>query len=299
LTVVFLVAARHRLVRRLTAVVAVAVVVGALPVRIVASGWPPTGWVVAVCEVGQGDTTVIPVGGGQAIVVDAGPDPAAADRCLRRHGVRAVPLLMVTHFHIDHVGGIEGVFRGRPVGAVVTTGWPEPAGGRQLVRRAASAGRTPVTPIGPGWARSVGGVRVEVLGPSEPQRGTRSDPNNNSLVLAISVNGVSMILAGDAEGEEQHALVRTVGPDGLRADVLKVAHHGSAFQDGEFLAVVDPTIALVSVGAGNGYGHPNLALLGRLTRDGARVLRTDLDGDLAVVVGSDGELSVVIRGPTM
>src|SRR5262249_54634870 len=123
----------------------------------------------------------------------------------------------------------------------------------------------------------------------------RSDPNNNSVVLHVVSAGVTMLLAGDAEVEEQEML-RSLSPSDLRADVLKVAHHGSAFQDPPFLDEVAPRVALVSVGAGNTYGHPNAAMLARLSGAGARVLRTDLDGDLAVA--SDGkDLLVATRGP--
>jgi competence protein ComEC len=87
-----------------------------------------------------------------------------------------------------------------------------------------------------------------------------------------------------------------VGPGGLRAAVLKLAHHGSAYQDPAFLDAVDPAVAMVSVGADNTYGHPNPAVLGRLSRDGARVLRTDRDGDLAAVF-TGGRLAVAVRGP--
>jgi competence protein ComEC len=224
LSVAFLVAARRRLVRRLAAVVAVAVVIGSLPVRLVASGWPPRGWFLAVCSVGQGDTVLVPVADGQAVVIDTGPEPAAADRCLRRHGVRAVPLLAVTHFHADHVGGLDGVLRGRSVGAMVTTAWPEPAYGRDLVMRAAAAKRVPVEAVTVGWSRMVGPVRIEVLGPPHEIRGTRSDANNNSLVVRVSAGRLSVLLTGDAESEEQRALLDQVGATGVRADVLKVAH---------------------------------------------------------------------------
>ncbi|MFI6763221.1 ComEC/Rec2 family competence protein [Micromonospora sp. NPDC050417] len=295
LTVALLVAARHPLVRRLIPVVVVAVVVGALPVRLVASGWPPSGWIFAVCAVGQGDTAVLPIGSGQAVVVDAGPDPSATDRCLRRLGVRSVPLLVLSHLHADHVGGIDGVLRGRHVGELVIPEWGEPAGGRVLVERAATAAGVPVRAIGPGWRYVAGAVELTLLGPPYPMRGTRSDPNNNSLVLRARVGGVRIMLPGDAEEEEQRALLDLLPAADLRAELLKVAHHGSAYQDGAFLDEVDPAVALVPVGAGNDYGHPNPAVLARLTRNGARVLRTDTDGDLAVVL-REARLAVVLRG---
>ncbi|TDC61466.1 ComEC/Rec2 family competence protein [Micromonospora sp. KC207] len=295
LTVALLIAGRRPVVRRLVVVVAVAVVAGTLPVRLVAGGWPPDRWVAVACAVGQGDALVLPVAAGRAVVVDAGPDPAAVDGCLRRLGVREVPLLLFSHFHIDHTGGIAGVFRGRRVAAVRTPQWPEPAAGRDLVRAAATAGGAAMAPATAGWAYRVGGVELVVLGPPYPLRGTRSDPNNNSLVLRATVAGVRIILAGDAETEEQRALLDGLPPGDVRADVLKVAHHGSAYQEPAFLDAVRPSVALVPVGIGNSYGHPNAAVLARLARGGARVLRTDTDGDVAVVRGGAG-MAVVVRG---
>ncbi|MEO3779031.1 ComEC/Rec2 family competence protein [Micromonospora sp. B11E3] len=295
LTVALLVAARRPVVRRLVAVVAVAVIVGTLPVRLVAGGWPPSRWVAVTCAVGQGDALVLPVAAGRAVVVDAGPDPAAVDGCLRRLGVREVSLLLFSHFHVDHTGGVAGVFRGRRVAAVRTPQWPEPAAGRDLVRGAAAAGGAELVPATAGWTHRDGAVELVVLGPPYPLRGTRSDANNNSLVLLATVAGVRVLLAGDAETEEQRALLDRAPPGGMRADVLKVAHHGSAYQEPAFLDAVRPRVALVPVGVGNSYGHPNPAVLARLARAGARVLRTDTDGDLAVVRHRDG-LAVVTRG---
>ncbi|MFI7521748.1 ComEC/Rec2 family competence protein [Micromonospora globbae] len=294
-TVALLVAIRRPVVRRLVAVVGVAAVLGAVPVRLVARGWPPSGWVVVACAVGQGDAVVLPVASGRAVVVDAGPEPAAVDACLRRLGVREVPLFVVSHFHVDHVGGVAGVFRGRRVAAVLTPALTEPETGQALVREAADGGDARLLTATAGTTYRAGGAELVVLGPPYPLRGTRSDPNNNSLVLRATVRGVRLLLPGDAETEEQRALLDRVPHDVLRADVLKVAHHGSAYQDPEFLDAVRPAVALVPVGAGNDYGHPSPGLLARLARNGARVLRTDVDGDVAAV-RRDGGLAVVARG---
>jgi competence protein ComEC len=163
------------------------------------------------------------------------------------------------------------------------------------VEQAAARAGIPLRAVGPGWAYETGGLRVEVLGPIEPMRGTNSDPNNNSLILRATISGRSVLLPGDAETEEQDDLVRRLGADGLRADVLKVAHHGSALQAPDMLDAVDPAVALVSVGLDNDYGHPNPAVLGRLARGGARILRTDESGDVAAVIAGEG-LAVAARG---
>jgi competence protein ComEC len=292
LAVGLLVAARHRLVRRLAVVVAAAVVVGALPVRLAAGGWPPVGWLMVVCAVGQGDAVVLPAGPGAAVVVDAGPEPGPTDACLRRLRVRTVALLVVTHFHADHVGGIDGVLRGRAVAGIVTTGWAAPAAGHDAVARAAAGRRIPVRVAPLGWQAVIGGgLELAVIGPPHPFIGTRSDPNNNSLVLRARLHGVDLLLAGDAEDAQQQALLDRLGPAGLHATVLKVAHHGSAYQQPAFLDAVHPAVAMVSVGVDNPYGHPNPAMLAHLAAEGARVLRTDRDGDLAAL-WTGGRLAV-------
>ena len=113
------------------------------PLTRVITGWPPPGWRLAMCDVGQGDATVLAAGDGTAVVVDAGPDPALVDRCLRTLGVDRVPLVVLTHFHADHVGGLPGVLRGRAVGAIETTGFDDPLDQAEFVRRTARAAAHP------------------------------------------------------------------------------------------------------------------------------------------------------------
>jgi competence protein ComEC len=293
ITVALLFAARRPVLRRLALVVAVAGMLGAMPVRLLASGWPPANWIVVACAVGQGDAIVLPAGPSRAVVVDAGPEPEPVDHCLRRLGVRQVALFVASHFHVDHIGGVAGVFRGRTVSAVAGPDWPEPPGGRASV--AAAAGALPLHAISPGWLYEVGELRLTAIGPFEPLHGTNSDPNNNSLVLRAELRGETVLLPGDAETEEQDELLQHLGSEALRADVLKVAHHGSSYQSPAFVDAIDPAVALVSVGRDNDYGHPNASLLARLARGGARVLRTDQSGDLAAVATGHG-LAVVARG---
>jgi competence protein ComEC len=288
-----LVAPRWPAVTRVVIVGGLAVAVGAVPVRVFASGWPPAGAVMVVCDVGQGDAIVLPVAAHEAIVVDTGPEPTAVDGCLRRLGVLTVDLLVLTHFHLDHVGGVAGLIDGRRVLALLESPFHDPPEGEHLVRSTLAG--IPVIEAAPGWTYNRSDLRLTVLAPITRRTGTHSDPNNNSVVLRVISDGVSMLLAGDAETEEQQDL-RALDPALIRADVLKVAHHGSAFQDPAFLDEVAPRVALVSVGAGNPYGHPNAAVLARLAGSGATVLRTDRDGDCAVVVTPTG-LAVAVRRP--
>lgn len=290
LVIVILLAVRARL-RRVLAAAAVTAVVVLIPVRAVTNGWPADGWVFVACDIGQGDALVLNAGHGAAVLVDAGPDPVPVDRCLRDLGVASLPLVVLTHLHLDHVGGLAGAVRGRAVGAILAGPLNEPATGSQLVARVAGELHRPVRTPAPGTHLQVGAVSLDVLGPAVAYRGTRSDPNNSSLVMRATIGGLRIMLPGDAEIEAQSALLAS-GAD-LRADVLKVPHHGSAYSDPAFLAAVHASVAVVSVGLGNDYGHPSPVLLREMTVLGVPLVRTDRDGDIAEVVHSGGLTSVI------
>ncbi|GAB2458080.1 ComEC/Rec2 family competence protein [Jatrophihabitans fulvus] len=273
----------------------VTAVVVLFPVRAATSGWPPDGWVFVACDVGQGDGLVLNAGGGAGVLVDAGPDPVPVDRCLRQLGITSLPLVAISHLHLDHVGGLAGAVRDRPVGRVIAGPLAEPVSGLDIVSRSIGAGHQVVSPR-PGSVLTVGAVRLEVLGPARAEHGTRSDPNNSSLILRATVRGVRILLPGDAEIEEQDdVLDDPAGAPDLHADVLKVPHHGSAYSDPAFLAGVHARVAVVSVGAHNDYGHPSPVLLRELSVLGVPLLRTDRSGDVAVVTTGDGGLGTVVH----
>jgi competence protein ComEC len=285
---------------RPVALVCVGVLVAAAAgVRVADAGWPPRGWVLVACDVGQGDALVLATVPGSAVVVDAGPDPALVDRCLRRLRVRRVPVLVLTHFHADHVDGVPGVLRGRVVGALEVGPLAEPADRARTVLAAARGRQVPVLRAGVGEHVTVGPVRWEVLWPARVIRGEGSDPNNASVVLLVVVRGLRLLLLGDVETAAQRALLARLGPAGLPGgpvDVLKVAHHGSASQAPGLLAAAAPRAAVISVGPDNDYGHPSPATLRLLASAGVPVWRTDLVGDVAVVAHPGGGLRVVARG---
>lgn len=268
------------------------VVVRPVPLARVITGWPPTGWRFAVCDVGQGDATVLAAGEGTGVVVDAGPDPALVDHCLRELGITRVPLVILTHFHADHVAGLPGVLRGRSVGAIETTGFEEPEDQAEFVLREAAARRIPVTRAVAGERRRTGDLDWEVLWPQPAPAPEPEGANDASVTLLVRSAGLRLLLLGDLEPPAQRALLSSPAAAQVRAvDVLKVAHHGSAYQDADLIRVAAPRLALISCGADNTYGHPAPRTVAALRDGGAVVLRTDEDGALAVV-GAGRELRV-------
>ncbi|MFG2936081.1 ComEC/Rec2 family competence protein [Streptomyces sp. NPDC048282] len=265
-------------------------VVRPVPLTRVITGWPPPGWRLAMCDVGQGDATVLAAGAGTGVVVDAGPDPALVDHCLRELGITRVPLVVLTHFHADHVAGLPGVLRGREVAQIETTGFEEPADQAGFVRREAAEHGIPVTRAVAGERRRTGPLDWQVLWPPPAPAPEPDGPNDASVALLVRSAGLRMLLLGDLEPPAQEELLRSPVAAALgRVDILKVAHHGSAYQDPRLIRLVAPRIALISCGADNPYGHPAPGTVALLRAGGARVLRTDRDGALAVTGGGRGK----------
>lgn len=253
-----------------------------------APGWPPGAWQVVSCDIGQGDSTVIAAGAGRAIVVDTGPEPTLADRCLDQLGITEVAWLVITHLHADHVGGVAGVASGRRVDNVLYSGVTQPAGGWQLLTSTLPS--VPRTVAVPGMVVAAGEVRLAVLAvkpyvDSGETGADSADQNDSSIVMRVTTGGLRIILGGDVEEAGQSNALATV-PD-LSAEVLLVPHHGSAHQSPDFLAAVHESVALVSVGKNNDYGHPAARTITTVADTGARVYRTDQNGAIAVARDAD------------
>jgi competence protein ComEC len=231
-----------------------------------------------VLDIGQGDSILLQPAGAAPILVDGGPPGDDLAAKLRAAGVGELGALVATHDQSDHVGGIEELLGRMPVRRLVYA-----VLGRRLLDEARGAGAVPYRMAEGDELRS-GGLRLDILWPprellSEPIAG--SDPNLRALVILAHWRDFSILLTADAEAE---GVPIDPGP----VDVLKVAHHGS--DDAGLGALLDrtaPRLAVISVGAGNPYGHPTAGTLATLAAHGVPVLRTDRDGTIVLDVSRD------------
>ena len=243
-------------------------------------------------DVGQGDAIALRTPRGRWILVDAGRAWRSGDAgrstvipYLRRTGGE-LALLILTHPHADHIGGVASVLTAlRPREMRDAAFVERSAIYRDLLATAARVG-TRWQRVRPGEAIELDGVEVEFLAPDSAWTASLDDPNEASTVVRVRHGAVRFLLTGDAErGEERWLLDHAAGS--LGSEVLKLGHHGSATSSTEaFVDAVAPRVALVSVGAANGYGHPSPEVMRRLAERGTLVLRTDQLG--TIVLRSDG-----------
>jgi competence protein ComEC len=169
------------------------------------------------------------------------------------------------------------------VGAIEVTSLADPLSGVRLVQAVAARAGVPVQRASYGESRRLGPLSWQVIGPSRPPSPeSESPPNDSSVVLLVETRGIRILLMGDEEDGSQSQLRRETG--GVQADVLKVAHHGSARQDADLVRGTEARLAVISVGVDNDYGHPAPSLLALLRDARMRVARTDKEGDVAVTV---------------
>lgn len=250
-----------------------AVAISALSLTLVISyvtKFPSGQWDVVQCDVGQGDALVLSTLHRKFIVIDTGPDPVKMDRCLANLHIKEIALVIITHPHADHDGGLPGVMKSRTVHAI----WRDVTAGTEAM---------------------IDGTRISIMWPRDRAMNFRALPgdgsavNNTSIAVLIDRGDFTLFAAGDLEPPAQAQLVPP------RVDIYKVSHHGSRYQDEAFTRRLSPRIALISVGAGNSYGHPAPQTLTLLRRMGAKIERTDRDGAIALdVVGQ----SITVRSST-
>lgn len=280
--------------RRLVAVAALAAT-AAWIVTAPAIGWsrPARGWLrLTMFDVGQGESMLIQLPGGHALLVDAGPRTSGFDAGDRTvvpgvwaSGERRLTWLAVSHADLDHIGGAPAV-----VGALrpgeVWEGVPVPGDPRRrALADLAAAGPLGWRQVQRGDRLSIGRVVVDVLSPPPADWERPAVRNNDSIVLRVRYGDVECLLTGDVDA----AVERTLAIETDAAiRVLKVGHHGSrSSTSASLVRAFAPHVALVSAGQGNPFGHPADEVLARLREAGARVFRTDRDG--AVTVETDGD----------
>lgn len=239
-----------------------------------------------VLDVGQGDSIIL-ISGGHSMLIDAGENDRGDEvvAALRSLGVERLDAVVGTHPHSDHIGGLDTVLRAFPADALYMPAMAANTETYEDVLDAAKHAGVQVTVPRPGDRLSLGQAELTFLWP--PEDYDADNANDHSIVLRAEAGGRSLLLCGDLEAGPERALIE--GGAAVRCDVLKVAHHGSGTSTtGDFLAAARPDYALISVGRGNEYGHPDGDVVERLEDEGCTVLRTDRDGDITVVVDGEG-----------
>ncbi|MBP1325085.1 competence protein ComEC [Leucobacter exalbidus] len=255
----------------------------------------PSGWRIVACDVGQGDAILLRGGGaapGEAVLIDTGDDETQLRACLRQFGISRIPLLVLTHDDRDHIGAVGAIL---PQTARVLIAPPtrEDREHRPMVAQLEAADVS--WEVGSaGDSGDDAGVAWALLA---PDRGlTPASRNAASLVMRADTGGLTALLLADTGEAEQGPLLAKYDPaqtpagdaaaaGALVADVVKVAHHGSRDQHPGMYGAVHARVGLVSVGEGNGYGHPARDLLTSLARADTLALRTDLLGSIAISPG--------------
>lgn len=249
----------------------------------------PKNLAVDFLNVGQGDAILIKTPGGQNVLIDGGPDKSV----IKRLGEnlpwwdKQIDLMILTHPHDDHVTGLIEVLKRYQVKRILYTGVTHNAPNYLTWLKTVRDKKTPLTIIDQEQTLVLGQqAKLEILYPNQSFLGQEvADLNDSSIIIKLIYGQNKFLLTGDA-GLAVEKILLAGGAD-LSAEVLKVGHHGSEYSTSEeFLAKVKPSVAVIEVGKDNSFGHPNLRIIKRLLRAGARIFRTDLHG--TIKAASDG-----------
>ncbi len=243
-------------------------------------------------DIGQGDAALIQTPKGYNILIDGGPEKNIIHKLDKYIPInnRRIDLMILTHFGLDHLTGLVEVLERYPVKRVVSNGlkdntfaaleWKKIIEQKNIPQQAIDATQRIVLEDGDGE------IKMDFFWPIQNQiKRLKGDDNFTSLVLKLTYKNNSLLFTGDAITEAEEEIIKS-GVN-LKADVLKVGHHGSKYSSGlEFLKLVEPQYGVISVGE-NAFGHPSLRVLNNLKEVGAEILRTDELGDIIFL--GDGE----------
>ncbi len=244
-------------------------------------------------DVGQGDSELLQFAG-KNVLIDAGTKDMGprVESYLSGHGVSSLYLVVATHPHDDHIGGLLNILNDLPVGQVLDSGQVHTTQTYENFLTLVDQKNIPFAVAERGQTIDLDPrLKIEVLSP--PATLFAKDLNQNSVVLKVTYNKVSFLFMGDA-GVVAENSIKAAGYD-LKSDILKVGHHGSSSSSSQaFLSRVTPTSSIIEVGAGNAYGHPTSKTLSALQNTGTKIYRTDLDGN--IVITTDGQTYTVTTG---
>ena len=232
-------------------------------------------------DVGQADSTLISLSTGETMLIDAGESPGAdaiREELDERH-ITDIDILVATHPHADHIGGMCSLIEHYDIGSVLMPDMTAQSAVYKKLTDAMNSRGIPVTEAYAGYKFSFGSAQCSVV---SPDADADKDANNESVVIFLDFNNSEFLFTGDMEQWAEDAVLD--GRYYIDADVLKVAHHGSSTSSSQaFLAAVTPQYAVISCGKDNEYGHPHQETLERLTEAGATIYRTDQAGDVLIL----------------
>lgn len=234
-------------------------------------------------DVGQADSTLVKLANGETMLIDAGDNKTGIDAVayIKNAGIKRIDYLVATHPHADHIGGMSDVIKQFDIGRIYM---PDAAANTKTfsdMLDAIEEKNIPVTKAAAGVnIFSFDNMSADIIAPNSEKY---DDLNNYSAVVRLTYGDTAFLFMGDAETLSENEITAEV-----KADVIKIGHHGSDTSTGKnFIMRVSPRVAVISVGEGNSYGHPKKSVLDRLNANSIKIFRTDTDG--TIVVGSDGK----------
>lgn len=249
------------------------------------SQWPLRNWSVVSCDVGQGDSTVIQ-SQGMVAVIDVGRDDRLVDDCLQRLEISRIDLLVLTHFDMDHIGGLRGAIGGREVGLAMVSPFKDERWGATGTNLYLAKTGVPLVQVEKGMQGKLGDIAWQVLAPNR-NAAEAEDSNDASIVMLWKATEFNILTMADVGEKGQMRLARDrkwwLDSQIHRVPlILKVSHHGSADQFHELIEELKPDLSLISAGQNNSYGHPTQRTLSLLASTGSSIYRTDELGSISV-----------------